>query len=253
MTSVNLLDETVQEKTGTESVLSQKTERPAGLPEKFWHKEEGAVRVETLVKSYLELERRLARVLAETKQPAEPDRNTVLKNLGRPDTADGYQICCDHGYFKPDPELNKTLHDLGFTQEQAQAVYTLAAEKLVPMMLDLAADQGAEREIKYLHDTFGGPEKWTRVARQLLAFGQKNVPSSLLSQMASSADGVITLYALMQAKNGGGDRLGQVRAVDDQGLAQIQKLMRDPKYWRDHDPKTMAKVREGFDRIYGEG
>jgi hypothetical protein len=29
-------------------------------------------------------------------------------------------------------------------------------------------------------------------------------------------------------------------------------MMRDPKYWRDQDPSFIAKVTEGFKRMYGE-
>jgi len=30
----------------------------------------------------------------------------------------------------------------------------------------------------------------------------------------------------------------------------LRKLMQDPKYWRDQDPALMAKVRDGFTRLY---
>ena len=42
----------------------QKGARPEDVPEKFWDAETGRIRVEALVKSYRELERRLSRRLA---------------------------------------------------------------------------------------------------------------------------------------------------------------------------------------------
>jgi len=29
-------------------------------------------------------------------------------------------------------------------------------------------------------------------------------------------------------------------------------MMRDPKYWREKDPSFVAKVTEGFERMYGK-
>ncbi len=31
----------------------------------------------------------------------------------------------------------------------------------------------------------------------------------------------------------------------------LQAMMRDPKYWRDKDPAYVAKVTDGFQRMYG--
>jgi Phage T7 capsid assembly protein len=32
--------------------------------------------------------------------------------------------------------------------------------------------------------------------------------------------------------------------------ADLRSLMRDPRYWRDRDPALVAKVTEGFKRLY---
>ena len=32
----------------------------------------------------------------------------------------------------------------------------------------------------------------------------------------------------------------------------LRDLMRDPKYWRDHDPETVKKIEQGFERLYGK-
>ena len=31
----------------------------------------------------------------------------------------------------------------------------------------------------------------------------------------------------------------------------LQTMMRDPRYWRDKDPSFVAKVTDGFQRMYG--
>jgi len=32
--------------------------------------------------------------------------------------------------------------------------------------------------------------------------------------------------------------------------AGLRALMRDPKYWRDHDPAIVERVKQGFQRLY---
>lgn len=228
--------------------------KPDGLPDKFWDFKTGTIRLSALIKSYTELERHLARLTTSKTSPEEPDRDTLLKKLGRPDHPDGYTVQCPHGYFKSDPDLNTRLHNLGFTGEQAQAVYDLAAEKLVPLLLDLAADMEAERELTRIHNHFGGPEKWSRTARHLRLFGEKHLPPPILERLASCYDGIVILNDLMQARCHPDDTLTPVgKRTTDPDMDQIRKWMQDPKYWRDHDPKTVNNVRAGFERLYGEG
>src|SRR3954469_9445816 len=78
------------------------------------------------------------------------DRATLLSLLGVPDTPDGYCIDCGHGLFDADPVLNHKLHAAGFTPDQAQLVYDLAAERLVPMIQQIAFEFEAEREVARL-------------------------------------------------------------------------------------------------------
>lgn len=32
---------------------------------------------------------------------------------------------------------------------------------------------------------------------------------------------------------------------------ELREMMRDPKYWRDHDPETVRKIEQGFKKLYG--
>lgn len=32
---------------------------------------------------------------------------------------------------------------------------------------------------------------------------------------------------------------------------ELREMMRDPKYWRDHDPETVKKIEQGFKELYG--
>lgn len=205
---------------------------PAIVPEKFKNPESGAIRLDALVNSYAELEKKMS------SRPAPPK------------TPEEYCINCDHGMFEPDVDVNRRLHERGFTQEQAQAVYDMAAEKMVPMMKDLAHDMRADREVEKLVNHFGGPENWKEVSRQLLNFGQRNLPADVLDNLSSSYEGVLALHRMMKSDEPGLKRQSENPSrMDEQELS---TMMRDPRYWKDRDPAHIAKVTEGFKTIYGE-
>ncbi len=220
----------------SDTIEIEKPQRPESVPAKFWDDETGAVRTDALMKSYAALEQKLSS--KETR--AEP-----------PETAEGYELTLQSELLKADPEINARLHAKGFTNEQVQEVYNLAAEKLVPMILDMVNDLQADREIERIVERFGGPEAWARVSRQLLAFGRKHLDANTLATLASSYDGIITLHRMMLEKSGGNvlesEGRGKAASIDEQALA---KMMKDPRYWRDRDPAYIAKVTEGFERLY---
>ncbi|MCB1782392.1 MAG: hypothetical protein KDI13_00200 [Alphaproteobacteria bacterium] len=203
------------------------------IPEKFKDPETGNLRAEALLQSYRELEKRLS------------------QNTPAPKSPEEYCIDCAHGMFQPDPEINARLHALGFTQDQAQEVYNLAAEKMVPMIAELAAEFQADREVEKLIAHFGSPEKWKEVSRQLLAFGNQNLPAEVLDNLASSYEGVLALYRMMKGEepslhHDAGQSPG---GADEKALA---AMMRDPKYWKERDPTFVAKVTQGFQSLYGK-
>ncbi len=245
MTDANLLQQ--------QQPQAETAARPANLPEKFWDPARGAVRIDALLNSYLALEKKLSGMLPAPQ--SDEDRARLHRALGVPAAPDDYCIDCKHGLFTPDAGINARLHAAGFTPEQAQTVYDLAAEKLVPLILDIAAQFEAEREIERLEKQFGGAERWQETARQLAAFGRRALPPEALQGLSSSYEGVMALHRMMQdgigAGNGGG--FADAHGVPDTfGEKDLQKMMRDPKYWRDRDPKFVEKVTRGFRALYGE-
>lgn len=206
----------------------------SNIPKKFIDSETGEIRIESLLKSYLALEKKLS---------TRP--NTA------PHSPDDYCIDCGHGLFEPDAEINQRLHGKGFSEEQAQEVYDIAAEKIVPMIMDIAAEFQAERELDRLKDHFVGEEKWREISSQLLSFGQKNLPPEVLKGMASSYDGVMALYKMM---NGGPkEKTPSPRAEAKPNVSEneLYSMMRQPGYWRDKDPSVIEKVTKGFQNLYG--
>ncbi len=238
MTETNLLEQQTQD-TGTA--------KPDHVPDKFWDAQAGSIRTDELIKSYCELEKRLS---AGFKMPEDEEgRLKILRALGLPETPDGYVIDIKDGLLQPDNDVNARLHAKGFTTEQVQEVYNLASERLVPMILDIAAEFQADREIERLVKHFGGPEQWRETSRQLLAFGKKNLPANVLEGLAGSYDGVMALYQMM--KGDAPSVIEEGRSAAAVSEAELHSMMRDPKYWRDKDPSVIAKVTQGFKALYG--
>lgn len=236
-----------EENKTAETMADHNSPIPKGLPDKFWDAKNEAVRVDALIKSYVMLEKKLATMID---LPNDDDsRKKFLKAAGVPDTADEYEIAIRDGLFDPDPELNKRLHDKGFNAEQVQEVYDLAVEKMVPMILDMAAEFQAEREIERLIEHFGGEEQWREVSRQMLAFGKKNLPATVLEGLSGSFEGVMALYKMVQSDEP--NTFGNADPVVAGTEKDLQSMMKDPKYWRDKDPTFIAKVTEGFKQLYG--
>ena len=66
--------------------------RPPGVPEKFWDREAGAIRTDALLKSYVELERKLGSMVPLPGDDDQEGRERLWRVLGVPDAAEDYQI-----------------------------------------------------------------------------------------------------------------------------------------------------------------
>ena len=217
----------------SEALSAASSAPPDGLGEKFWDPDKGEVRTEALIKSYRELERKLG----------------GLGGRGVPETADGYEIEIEDELLSADPEVNEILHEAGFTQDQAQTVYSLAAERLLPMVNEMAAEFEAQNQIGRLEDHFGGKDKWLETSRQLGQWGKTNFPDEVFSALSTTYEGVLALHNMMakgepgliDGGQGGGGGLSE---------SGLREMMNDPRYWRGQDPAFAAKVRNGFKALF---
>jgi hypothetical protein len=222
---------------------------PAGVPEKFWDPEAGAIRTEVLLKSYVELERKLGSMVPLPAHDDDEGRERLRRALGVPASPDDYRVEIRDELVAPTPEVNARLHEAGFTQEQAQLIYDLAAEHLLPLIDDVAGELHATRDRERLASHFGGEPAWRNMARQINAWAQANLADDVYRTLASSYDGVLAMHQMMQAREP-----SVLREADgpegDLDEASLTRLMRDPRYWRDRDPALIAQVTEGFKRLY---
>lgn len=219
------------------------------VPEKF-RDENGNLKTESLLQSYLALEKRLSNTIQKPSENASDDeKNAFFKALGRPETPEAYQINISHQLLDIDPEVNKELYELGFTNAQAQEVYDLAARKVLPVIEEMAAEYETAHQHDLLVSHFGSEEKWGEVSSQILTWAEQNIAAPLLEVLSTSYDGIMALYHMMQnnepcllkGKNESDD------ALDEEGL---KKLMMDPKYWKEQNPTLLKKVADGFARLY---
>ena len=140
--------------------------------------------------------------------------------------------------------VNQRLFDAGFTQDQAQLVYDLAHECLLPV-LDKA---GQAADVSHLQQHFGGEARWRQIAPQLAAWGKKNLPANAYGALVSTPDGVKILHQLMAS---GEPSLGgaPVAANEPASEEQLKTMLQDPRYWKTRDPAFIAKVTAGFSRL----
>jgi hypothetical protein len=226
--------------------------RPEDVPEKFWDSERQALRVEALLKSYRELERRLSQRLAPPGPDApEEDRMRFRRAIGVPDSADEYKVEAKHDSCGSDPAINQRLHQAGFTCEQVQLVYDLAAERLLPLIAEAAADYESQKQMAKLAQEFGGEEQFRRLAPQIAAWGRANLPPGVFEALSTTSEGVMALHRMMA--KGEPALSGDAAAPESMDEPALRKMMRDPRYWRTREPEYVKRVTEGFRRLFGQG
>jgi hypothetical protein len=242
--------DTAQEATpAVEQSAEPPAERPAGVPEKFWDREAGTIRTEALLKSYVELERKLGSMVPLPGEDDREGRERLRRVLGVPASPEEYQLEARDELLEPTGEINARLHEAGFTQEQAQLVYDLAADHVLPLIDDAIGELHAERDTERLARHFGGDASWPNMARQIRTWGQANLASDVYRTLAASYDGVVAMHQMMQAREPTvlQEANGPQGDVDE---AALTRMMRDPRYWRERDPAFVARVTEGFQRLY---
>ncbi len=108
-----------------------------------------------------------------------------------------YKIILNNKFIQIDESINKRLMDAGFSNEQAQLVYNLAGEVLIPKIKEIMEEFRAYKELSKLESYFGGEEKFDEISRQISLWAEKNLPTEIYSSLNSSFYGVIALYNMM--------------------------------------------------------
>lgn len=221
---------------------------PPDVPKKFWNDETGTLRTDALLKSYHALEKRLSQQSSEAR--GETTGIADQPPSARPARPEDYMINIDHGLFEPDPDINQQLFDAGFSQEQAQLVYDLAASELLPIAREISEIYRSEFDRERLESYFGGEDRWREASRQIRKWGRSHLPSDAFDALATSYEGILAMHKMMGGSNEP-KAFGEGTAATS-GLAEtdLRQMMRSPRYWKDRDPSMITKVTEGFRRLY---
>ena len=222
----------------TEKSIEMAEKNMVAVPEKF-KKEDGSVNVDALLKSYLALEKKLSEKV--------DDKMSVL----RPEKPEDYQIEIKSPLMKNDLEINKRLFELGLSNEQAQGIYDLAADKIIPILETLSETFRNEKDLSELENAFGGVEQFNLIARQISNWGEKNLDPNVFETLAASKDGIMAMYRMMcQAREPSVlPRSYETKESDTE--ESLKRMMQSPKYWKQQDPELVKRVEAGFKRLYG--
>lgn len=224
--------------------------RPEEVPEKFWDPEANAVRIDALLKSYKELEKRMSQRLAPPAADAPPEELARFRRaMGIPDSPDGYSVTPKHDMCGPDAAINAKLHEAGFTCSQVQLVYDLAAERLLPLIAEAASDYEAQKQVAKLHQALGGEAQFQRLAPQIAAWGRANLPPGVVEALSTTAEGVLALHGMMGKAEPSLAREAEAPGATDEKA--LREMMRDPRYWRTREPEYVKRVTDGFKRLFG--
>lgn len=231
------------EKLDLENVESKVNVKPENVPEKFWNNETQSLRADELLKSYLELEKRFS-------SPKSGDKNVLELALETEGPAEEYNIVLHHKLMEVDENVNKRLREAGFSNSQAQLVYDLAAEYIMPTIEDIIEQFRSYRELEKLEKYFGGEERFDEISRQILMWAEKNVPEEIYNSLNSSYYGVIALYNMMTSNNEPSMVNMKGESAEVLSEKKLRSMMSDPRYWRDGDKDFIKKVDEGFKNLY---
>jgi len=222
----------------------------ADIPEKFRDEMAKKVRLADLIKSYKELEKKLSQANQYERKPIdETDMSEFYKLFGVPETPDAYEISVNSKDLDVDKDVNQRLFDAKFNNQQAQLVYQLAEERLLPAITQMAANFEANKQLDKLVAEFGGEEKWNEVSRQMSMWGKKNLSDEIYNALGSTYEGVKVLYDMMKngepSFNKKDDVLGS--GISEQKL---KEMMKDERYWKDKDPSYISMISNGFKKLY---
>ena len=188
----------------------------------------------------------------------EKTENIIEKNIDVLELAlktDGaekeYKIVIKNKFLAIDKDVNKRLMEAGFSNAQAQLVYDLAEEIMIPKIQEVVEEFRAYRELSKLENYFGGEERFDEISRQISLWAEKNVPQEIYQSLNSTYYGVIALYNMMTSNEP--KVMGKSYVSGDVVTEQkLKDMMKDPKYWRDGDKDFIKKINDGFKFLYGD-
>jgi len=214
------------------------------IPEKFQN-DDGTLNSEALIKSYSELEKKIGTMVSVPGEDAdENSREKFMRALGVPKTAAEYP---SNPMFD-DETIREKFFDAGLTPKQVEKIYSIAEEFLSPALSEIFSLRAQSESIATLQNFFGGEEKMKDAMQAINAFGEKFLPGDAFESLCATPQGIQSIYKMMQSMEP--DVTTGNHASEKLSDLELRVMMKDPKYWRDHDPEYVRKIETGFKKLY---
>lgn len=214
------------------------------IPKKFLN-EDGTLNANALLKSYAELEKKIGNMITVPDENADDATRTKFNRaIGVPENPNEYPT----SKLFDDDSLREKFFEIGLTATQVEKIYNIAEEFLTPVLNELFDVQNETSALTELKNFFGDENKMCDALRAINAFGQKYLPHDAFDALCATPQGIRSIYAMMQSiePNVQTNDLQSKNLTDDE----LRRMMRDPKYWRDHDPEYVRKIENGFKKLY---
>ncbi len=214
------------------------------VPEKFLNKD-GSLNEDALLKSYNELEKKIGNMVSiPTSDSDEVAQRRFFRAIGVPESSDEYP----HNELFDDENIRSEFHKIGLTNNQVEKIYNIAEEYLSPVLSEIFSAQQESNAISELKKFFGSDEKMYDALIEIKSFGERFLPIDAFNELCASAQGIQGVYKMMQTMEPHVETSnGDTKNLTDDDL---RRMMRDPKYWRDHDAEYIRKIENGFKKLY---
>ena len=214
------------------------------IPEKFLN-QDGTLNSESLIKSYTELEKKIGTMITvPTESADEETKRKFNRAIGVPENSSEYP----KNDLYDDENLREKFFEIGLTKTQVEKIYDIANEFLSPMISDLFSVQNETNAINELKNFFGDTEKMNNALREIDAFGKRFLPRDAFDVLCSTPQGIQGVYKMMQSMEP--DVKTDKNETQNLSDADLRRMMRDPKYWRDNDIEYIRKIENGFKKLY---
>ena len=214
------------------------------IPEKFLD-DKGELNTSALVKSYCELEKKMSNMIPlPNDESDEATKQKFNHAIGVPDNASEYPI---NDLFD-DESVREKFHEIGLTSKQVEQIYAIAEEFLQPTLKNLFQLQNQTNAINELKKFFGDEEKMNDALREINSFGEKYLPKDAFDELCATPQGIQGIYKMIQSLEP--DVLTNKSSTENLTDDVLRDMMRDPKYWRDHDEEYVRKIENGFKKLY---
>ena len=214
------------------------------IPEKFLNKD-GTLNSDALIKSYNELEKKMGNMISVPDEKSdEATQSRFRRAIGVPESADDYP----HNELFDNENVRQEFYKIGLTNAQVKKIYNIAEEFLSPIVSEIISVQQESNAISELKKFFGSDEKMHDAFVAIKSFGERFLPTDAFNELCATPQGIQGIYKMMQSmepsvETGGMD----AKKLTDTDL---RNMMRDPKYWRDHDEEYIRKIENGFKKLY---